>query len=96
VGFHTFDYARHFLSACKRLLDLDFETLPGGMMGVNCSGHSHISSHVLISEIGRFVSILTSHVGIPSEDFQVLWFSCFILVLLLVHFCSYFKSIKKA
>ena len=38
VGFHTFDYARHFLSACKRLLDLDFEALPGGMMGVNCSG----------------------------------------------------------
>eukprot|EP01084_Bolivina_argentea_P067142 122346_1 len=28
VGFHTYDYARHFLSACKRILDLDFHTLP--------------------------------------------------------------------
>jgi trehalose-6-phosphate synthase len=27
LGFHTFDYARHFLSCIKRVLDLDFETL---------------------------------------------------------------------
>jgi trehalose-6-phosphate synthase len=33
IGFHTFDYARHFLSCIKRVLDLDFETLPGGVLG---------------------------------------------------------------
>lgn len=54
VGFHTFDYARHFLSCCKRVLDLDFETMPGGTLGVKYSG--------------RFVSLLISHVGIESEE----------------------------
>ena len=25
VGFHIFEYARHFLTCCKRLLGLDYE-----------------------------------------------------------------------
>ena len=53
LGFHTFDYARHFLSCSKRVLDLDFETLPGGALGIKYSG--------------RFVSLLISHVGIASQ-----------------------------
>jgi trehalose-phosphatase len=56
LGFHTFDYARHFLSCIKRVMDLDFETLPGGSLGIKYSG--------------RFVSILISHVGIDSAMFQ--------------------------
>ena len=56
LGFHTFDYARHFLSCIKRVLDLDFETLSGGVLGVRVRG--------------RFVSILISHVGIQSHVFQ--------------------------
>merc|ERR1719245_1051731 len=24
IGFHTYDYARHFISSCKRVLDLDY------------------------------------------------------------------------
>jgi len=56
LGFHTFDYARHFLSCIKRVLDLDFETLKGGVLGVRYNG--------------RFVSILISHVGIQSHVFQ--------------------------
>ena len=55
LGFHTFDYARHFLSCIKRVMDLDFETLPGGSLGIKYSG--------------RFVSILISHVGIDSKMF---------------------------
>lgn len=55
LGFHTFDYARHFLSCIKRVMDLDFETLPGGSLGIKYAG--------------RFVSILISHVGIDSTMF---------------------------
>lgn len=55
LGFHTFDNARHFLSCIKRVLDLDFETLPGGVMGIRYNG--------------RFVSIIISHVGIQSNVF---------------------------
>ena len=31
VGFHTFDYARHFLSCCSRLLGLEYATGGGGI-----------------------------------------------------------------
>ena len=58
IGFHTFDYARHFLSCIKRVMDLDFETLPGGALGVRYNG--------------RFVSITISHVGIDSTRFAQL------------------------
>ena len=56
LGFHTFDYARHFLSCSKRVLDLDFETLPGGALGIKYNG--------------RFVSLLISHVGIASQHIK--------------------------
>lgn len=55
LGFHTYDYARHFLSCIKRVLDLDFETHLGGL----CVKYN-----------GRFVSILISHVGIHSRIFK--------------------------
>jgi trehalose-6-phosphate synthase len=29
VGFHTFDYAQHFLTACSRLLGLDYQSKRG-------------------------------------------------------------------
>ncbi|XXQ30936.1 Trehalose-phosphatase [Plasmodiophora brassicae] len=58
LGFHTYDYVRHFLSACKRILDLDFEALPGGALG--------------IVYCGRSVSIRISHMGIPTQPFHAI------------------------
>lgn len=34
VGFHAFDHARHFLNASKRILGLSYESLVGGLIGV--------------------------------------------------------------
>lgn len=34
VGFHAFDYARHFLNASKRILGLNYESLVGGLIGI--------------------------------------------------------------
>lgn len=31
IGFHTFDYARHFLSCCSRMLGLEHETSRGSI-----------------------------------------------------------------
>lgn len=56
IGFHTFDYVRYFLSCCKRILELDFETMPGGRMGMKFNG--------------RMVSVIISHCGIHSEFFK--------------------------
>ena len=38
VGFHAFDHARHFLNAAKRILGLNYESLVGGLIGVNFFG----------------------------------------------------------
>lgn len=38
IGFHTFDHARHFLNASKRILGLPYETLVGGLIGIHFKG----------------------------------------------------------
>ncbi|CAN1165590.1 Probable alpha,alpha-trehalose-phosphate synthase [UDP-forming] 11 [Linum perenne] len=49
VGFHTFDYARHFLSCCSRMLGLDYESKRG---------------YIGLEYFGRTVSIKILPVGI--------------------------------
>jgi len=44
VGFHAFDHARHFLNAAKRILGLNYESLVGGLIGVN-----YLAKTVLVS-----------------------------------------------
>ncbi len=34
VGFHAFDHARHFLKAAKRIFGLNYESLIGGLIGI--------------------------------------------------------------
>mmetsp|Transcript_19949 Transcript_19949/g.32453 ORF Transcript_19949/g.32453 Transcript_19949/m.32453 type:complete len:967 (+) Transcript_19949:149-3049(+) len=57
VGFHTYDYARHFLSACRRIGGLDFTTVEGGRLGVQ-------------TQSGRTVLVEISHLGINSVFFH--------------------------
>jgi trehalose 6-phosphate synthase/phosphatase len=52
VGFHTFNYARHFLHACKRLLGVDFRSRRGGSLAVDVAG--------------RDVLVNISHVGVEA------------------------------
>ena len=40
VGFHSFDHARHFLNAAKRILGLNYESLAGGLIGVAYQGRT--------------------------------------------------------
>jgi trehalose 6-phosphate synthase/phosphatase len=44
VGFHAFDHARHFLNAAKRILGLNYESLVGGLIGVNFGGKTVLVS----------------------------------------------------
>ena len=50
IGFHIFEYARHFLTCCKRMLGLEFDFHPGGFLGVR--------------DHKREVLVQVSHVGI--------------------------------
>lgn len=55
LGFHLFDYARHFLSGCVRLLNLEHEARRGSL-GIDYEG--------------RHVMIRVSHIGVDPERFS--------------------------
>ncbi|XP_065016203.1 probable alpha,alpha-trehalose-phosphate synthase [UDP-forming] 9 [Musa acuminata AAA Group] len=55
VGFHTFDYARHFLSACSRLLGLDYQSKRG---------------YIGIEYYGRMVTVKILPVGIDMNQHE--------------------------
>ncbi|KAJ4960736.1 hypothetical protein NE237_020646 [Protea cynaroides] len=55
IGFHTFDYARHFLSCCSRMLGLSYESKRG---------------YVGLDYYGRTVSIKILPVGIHMGQLQ--------------------------
>ncbi|KAM7267775.1 hypothetical protein ACFE04_009941 [Oxalis oulophora] len=49
IGFHTFDYARHFLSTCSRLMGIDYESKRG---------------YIALEYYGRTISIKILPIGI--------------------------------
>lgn len=55
IGFHTFDYARHFLSCCGRMLGLSYESKRG---------------HICLEYYGRTVSIKILPVGVHMEQLK--------------------------
>lgn len=55
VGFHAFDHARHFLNAAKRILGLNYESLVGGLIGVNFQGQTVLVSMSNVSIEPRLV-----------------------------------------
>ncbi|XVF47747.1 hypothetical protein PTKIN_Ptkin03bG0135700 [Pterospermum kingtungense] len=55
IGFHTFDYARHFLSSCRRILGLHSESNRG---------------HIALEYDGRAVTIKILPAGIHMEQLQ--------------------------
>jgi len=54
VGFHLFEYARHFLTSCRRLLGLNY-----GMIADSSGGHS-----LCIDSAGRNVAVTSIHAGV--------------------------------
>ena len=54
IGFHLFEYARNFYTACRRILGLNHEFKKGGFLGIEC--------------FGRNVMLRISHIGIQEDD----------------------------
>jgi trehalose 6-phosphate synthase/phosphatase len=54
VGFHLYEYARHFLTCCRRLLGLDYGMIPDAS-----GGHT-----LAIDTNGRHVAVTSIHAGI--------------------------------
>ncbi|KAG7598117.1 Trehalose-phosphatase [Arabidopsis suecica] len=62
IGFHTFDYARHFLSCCSRMLGLDYES-KRGHIGLDYFGRTVF---IKILPVGIHMGRLESVLNLPS------------------------------
>ncbi|KAK9090475.1 hypothetical protein Sjap_023652 [Stephania japonica] len=62
IGFHTFDYARHFLSCCSRMLGLDYEC-KRGYIGLEYFGRT---IYIKILPVGIHLGRLESILNLPS------------------------------
>ena len=88
VGFHLYEYARHFLTSCRRLLGLNYGMVPdnhgGHNLAIECNGR-----HVTITSIhaGISPSALNSIMNRRTTMDQVRFHSTFLKVL---HFFSNF------
>ena len=54
IGFHIFEYARNFFTACSKILQLYTVTKKGGFMGIDYNG--------------RTILLKVNHIGINQED----------------------------
>ncbi|KAJ8646798.1 hypothetical protein MRB53_008546 [Persea americana] len=67
IGFHTFDYARHFLSCCGRMLGLTYES-KRGYIGLEYYGRT-VSIKIL--PVGIHMGQLRSALGLPETAAKV-------------------------
>lgn len=67
IGFHTFDYARHFLSCCSRMLGLSYES-KRGYIGLDYYGRT-VSIKIL--PVGIHMSQLHSVLNLPETEAKV-------------------------
>lgn len=65
VGFHAFDHARHFLNATKRIMGLNYESLVGGLIGVQFGGRTVLVS---MSNVSIEPRMLDAALQIPSVE----------------------------
>ncbi|KAI4313681.1 hypothetical protein L6164_026640 [Bauhinia variegata] len=67
IGFHTFDYARHFLSCCSRMLGLSYES-KRGYIGLEYYGRT-VSIKIL--PVGIHMGQLRSVLSMPKTEEKV-------------------------
>ncbi|XP_050265987.1 alpha,alpha-trehalose-phosphate synthase [UDP-forming] 5 [Quercus robur] len=67
IGFHTFDYARHFLSCCSRMLGLSYQS-KRGYIGLEYYGRT-VSIKIL--PVGIHIGQLQSVLNLPDTEAKV-------------------------
>ncbi|XP_061368177.1 alpha,alpha-trehalose-phosphate synthase [UDP-forming] 5-like [Gastrolobium bilobum] len=67
IGFHTFDYARHFLSCCSRMLGLSYQS-QRGYIGIEYYGRT-VSIKIL--PVGIHIVQLQSVMNLPETERKV-------------------------
>ncbi|KAM0938360.1 putative alpha,alpha-trehalose-phosphate synthase (UDP-forming), Trehalose-phosphatase [Dioscorea sansibarensis] len=67
IGFHTFDYARHFLSCCSRMLGLEYQSRRG-YIGLEFFGRT---VGIKIMPVGVHMGQLESALGFADREWRV-------------------------
>ncbi|OWM76046.1 probable alpha,alpha-trehalose-phosphate synthase [UDP-forming] 9 [Punica granatum] len=67
IGFHTFDYARHFLSCCSRMLGLGYES-KRGHIGLDYFGRT---VYIKILPVGVHMGRLESVLNLPATSDKI-------------------------
>lgn len=67
IGFHTFDYARHFLSCCSRMLGLEYES-KRGYIGLDYYGRT---VGIKISPVGVDMGRLTTTLQLSDTEWRL-------------------------
>lgn len=67
IGFHTFDYARHFLSCCSRMLGLEYES-KRGYIGLEYYGRT---VGIKILPVGIHMEQLNTGLRMPDTEWRI-------------------------
>lgn len=67
IGFHTFDYARHFLSCCSRMLGIEYQS-KRGYIGMEYFGRT---VGIKIMPVGIHMGQLQSALALPDKDWRI-------------------------
>ncbi|XP_073006945.1 probable alpha,alpha-trehalose-phosphate synthase [UDP-forming] 7 [Typha latifolia] len=67
IGFHTFDYARHFLSCCSRMLGIEYQS-KRGYIGLDYFGRT---IGIKIMPVGIHMGQLESVLRLPDKEWRV-------------------------
>ncbi|OAY62896.1 putative alpha,alpha-trehalose-phosphate synthase (UDP-forming) 7 [Ananas comosus] len=67
IGFHTFDYARHFLSCCSRMLGIEYQS-KRGYIGLDYFGRT---VGIKIMPVGVHMGQLQSVLRLPDKEWRV-------------------------
>ncbi|KAK8341613.1 hypothetical protein V6Z12_A08G177700 [Gossypium hirsutum] len=67
IGFHTFDYARHFLTCCSRMLGLSYQS-KRGYIGLEYYGRT---ASIKILPVGIHIGQLQSVLNLPETEAKV-------------------------
>ncbi|RLN23601.1 putative alpha,alpha-trehalose-phosphate synthase [Panicum miliaceum] len=67
IGFHTFDYARHFLSCCSRMLGIEYQS-KRGYIGLDYFGRT---VGIKIMPVGIHMGQLQSGLRLPDREWRL-------------------------
>ncbi|CAO2197615.1 unnamed protein product [Urochloa humidicola] len=67
IGFHTFDYARHFLSCCSRMLGIEYQS-KRGYIGLDYFGRT---VGIKIMPVGVHMGQLQSGLRLPDREWRL-------------------------